>query len=123
MISRGQNWFDGTAICASGLCLLHCVIMPVAIALLPLAAAAAETTEMVHVLALIFVVPVSLYALGISGSRRLLLIGCLAIALLVLGAAFEDTAYAGTGLTMAGSCLLIYCHYRNWQRRRAAGAQ
>jgi len=123
MSSVFQNWMDGTAIGASGLCILHCLLLPIVILLLPAMSAASETTEIIHLLSLIIIIPTSLLALTAgaryTGSYNLLLTGCVGLILLVLGALFEETGIWGVALTAAGSGLLIYCHIRNWYRRSA----
>lgn len=112
------NWMDGASIGASGLCVIHCMIMPASLIFLPLAALV-ETTEMLHLAALLFVIPVSLFALGRNGFDRLFWMAACAIALLIMGALLEKYGAVGSMLTVAGSMLLITCHWRNWQARRA----
>jgi len=119
-----HNWLDGTAMGASGLCLLHCLFLPLAILLIPAFSSVSETTEAVHILSLILVVPVSLTALGASAlksnSYSVLVAGAIALVILILGALFEHIPLAGIALTTLGSILLILCHLRNWQARTAS---
>lgn len=112
---------DGASIGASALCLLHCMVVPIGLVFLPLVAVLAETTEILHLAALLFVIPLSLFALSRNGFDRLFWTATGALGLLVLGALLETYGAVGSMLTVAGSFLLIYCHWRNWQARRALG--
>lgn len=116
-----QNWLDGGAIGASGLCLMHCLLIPFLIVLLPAMSAAAETAEVVHLISLFIIIPSSLVALSLGArstrSYKLLLAGGLAIISLIFGALLEEIRILGASLTGIGSVLLIICHLRNWQQR------
>lgn len=119
-----QNSLDAAAAGASGLCLLHCLFLPLVIVILPAMSTMAGATETLHLISLIFVIPVSLTALG-TGARRTgsltwLFAGCAALILLILGAIFENSRVAGLALTILGSSLLIACHIQNWRGRAAA---
>ena len=43
-----EKWLDNAAIGASGLCLIHCLILPVAVLVLPFLAAALGNLEWFH---------------------------------------------------------------------------
>lgn len=120
-MSKGSHvrWFDGMAMLASGLCLLHCAALPLVIAVLPMAVKLAGATEAIHLWLLMSALPTSLYALtaGARRSRRAgaLLCGVAALSLLFLGWWFEEIH--GTALTVSGSLLLATSHIANWRLR------
>ncbi|MFY8100675.1 MAG: MerC domain-containing protein, partial [Allorhizobium sp.] len=84
--SRG---FDGVAMSLSGLCLLHCLALPVLAVGLPFLSVVAEA-EWVHWLLVALAVPASALALLGSDGRRagpLVLGATLGLSLLIAGAA------------------------------------
>lgn len=118
--SRGtQRIWDGAAIGASALCLIHCLALPVLIALLPALADLLAVPESFHLAALAFAVPASAVALG-TGYRRhgMLLpaaIGVMGLGLLGWGALGGHAVATETGLSVLGSILLAAGHVWNWR--------
>ncbi len=115
------KWFDGLAVGASALCLLHCLALPLLIAALPAVAGRLDLGEGFHLGVLAFAVPTSAFAL-IEGWRRHrgvapLFAGVAGLVLLSAGLAFEDWAAVETGVTVAGSLLLAGAHVANWRGR------
>lgn len=117
--------FDASAIGLSLLCLVHCLLLPVAAAFLPLLGAWAQA-EWVHVALVLVACPLAGSALWRSHRRAPLpaaLWGLAALGLLALalgaggwpGQAWERPA------TVAGALLLASAHAWNWKRRHAAG--
>lgn len=90
-----QRYYDGAAIGASVLCLIHCLLLPVLIILLPTLAAFLTVPEAFHLWALAFAVPTSALALGSAyGHYRRVkpaLIVIPGIVLLALGALVAPT--------------------------------
>ncbi|MDR6850676.1 hypothetical protein J2Y54_000169 [Sphingomonas sp. BE123] len=121
MRARVLSWFDGLAVGASALCLIHCLALPIVIAALPALAARLDLGEGFHLAVLAFALPVSAVALG-EGWRRHrgltpLFVGAFGLMLLAAGLAFEDWVAVETGLTVAGSLLLAGAHVANWRGR------
>ncbi len=114
-----QNW-DRLGIAASALCMVHCIALPVAFALLPAMAAYDGISDYTHVLFGVALVAISLFSF-FPGYRLHRAAGVPAFAAaglaLVLAGAFGGHALAGesgeTVLTVAGSALLIAAHLRN----------
>ncbi|MCU1298706.1 MAG: hypothetical protein JWO91_2984 [Acidobacteriaceae bacterium] len=113
------NWdFLGTA--ASMLCVVHCVLTPVLLALSPTLATMLPGSTSVHRILIFFVVSLGLLAF-VSGSRKhrrsvVLLPMCGGIALVGFGAfgdAYLRSAIAETLVTAAGSVLLMVAHGLN----------
>jgi hypothetical protein len=119
-----REWrLDGLAISASMLCLIHCLVLPVAIAFLPALVAWADGGELFHIIMLAIAVPLSGGTL-IAGWRRHgavapVAIGAVGLALLMAGLGYEGRAL-GTGLTVAGGLFLALAHVRNVQARNMA---
>lgn len=111
-------WLDASAIGLSGLCLAHCLALPLASALLPALGAWADT-EWMHALFLGIAVPTSTLALWGQRHRP-------SIALMVMAGAGMLGLLAGVlgwpveslerELTVTGSVLLAAAHVWNWRR-------
>lgn len=125
MRARLVSWFDGLAVGASVLCLIHCLALPIVIAALPALAARLDLGEGFHLAVLAFALPVSAVALG-EGWRRHrgltpLFVGAAGLVLLAAGLAFEEWVAVETGVTVAGSLLLAGAHVANWRGRVVVG--
>ncbi len=113
-------WLDGFALCASSLCTLHCLGLPLLFALLPAFASRIDPGESFHIIMLALAVPTSLFAL-VQGWRRHggpapLLTGITGLTSMSIGALTAQTALAETIWTIAGSLLLAGAHILNWRR-------
>ena len=121
MKSSLTTFFDASAIGLSALCLAHCLLLPVAAALLP-ALAAAGKAEWVHLLFVAFSVPLAAAALWRAHRLRplpglLLALAGAGIAGLLAGALGWPSEALETPLTVAGGVLLASAHAWNWCRR------
>lgn len=108
---------DAVAISLSGLCLAHCLALPVAAAALPVLGLWAEA-EWVHWAFVAIAAPVSLWTLARpahGGAVRpgLLSLALAGLALLVAGAAGFPDHDAETPLTVAGGLTLALAHILN----------
>lgn len=117
--------FDASAIGLSGLCLIHCLALPLMAAFLPLAGVWAEA-EWVHKLFVITALPLSGFVIWRTMSRggRLGFVGpaCAGLTLLVT-AAFVPAAEAWeTPLTVTGGILLASAHIWRWSRHASHAA-
>ncbi len=116
-----QSWLDWAAVSASGLCLVHCLALPLVIAALPtLGGAVAGGTT--HWVLLAFALPVSLWVLTREPwpeGRTPLLLGAAGLSLMTLGVALYEGHSAETWLTVAGVTLVAAAHVVRWRRRRA----
>ena len=116
--SAKSRFLDQVAIVLSGLCLLHCLLLPFIIAVLPLLGRINESHF--HAQMLIVVVPVSViaFALGFRRHARKVIIawGVVGVAVLVFGATFAHANYGATVdtlVTMVGAIVLAASHYFN----------
>lgn len=103
----------------SGLCLVHCLVLPLAAAALPLVGSWAESAW-VHIGLVMIAAPVAARAL-LVGRRApaVIALGGGGIALLIFGA-FGPHA-AEHAATVAGSLMLVLAHLLNWRLGRRSG--
>lgn len=111
-------------LCAAGLstlCLLHCLALPLLVAVLPLAAQAADN-ELVHRVLVVAAVPVSLRViwktLPVDGSGLFIGAALGGLGLLLVGAFIEALEAYEQPITVAGGLLLGSAHLWNWVRQR-----
>lgn len=102
----------------SALCLIHCLLVPVFIAALPLLAQFNDSHF--HVQMLIVVIPVSLIAYGLAYPRHrnksIIAWGIAGIAIMFVGGTVAHNNFgpiADSALTVAGSLILATSHYFN----------
>ena len=123
---RVQKFLDAAAVGLSGLCLIHCLALPVLAAFLPLLSAFSHA-EYVHWIFLAFAAPIAAAAVAPTLFERPapLAIAGLAvsgIALLTCGAFDFPTHLWGEALTIGGGLTLSSAHILNWRRRHAGHA-
>lgn len=116
---------DRVAVALSGLCLVHCLLLPFLIAAMPFLAGFGS--EHFHAPMLLIVVPVSVFALALGfrkhGDRSVIVLGMGGLLLLVAGGTVAHNLFgvvADQVLTVAGSLLLAATHYRNFKLSRMA---
>ena len=117
----GSARLDLYAAGLSALCLLHCLALPLLVALMPLAAQAAES-ELAHRLLAIAAVPLSLRViwktLSAGGNRIFVGVALTGLALLLLAAFWEAAAAYEEPITVVGAVLLISAHLWHWMQLR-----
>lgn len=105
---------DAFAIGLSGLCLVHCLALPIAASLLPLAGAWAEA-PWVHWAFALTATPISLWALTRRRAMTPLLLGLVGLGLLFAGAAEFPSHESETVTTVVGGLVLSLAHILNWR--------
>jgi MFS superfamily sulfate permease-like transporter len=120
------NFWDKAAVILSGLCLVHCLALPVLVAVLPFVSEL--TGDHLHAELLLVVIPISVFAfvIGYRRHRRLKIVGLgvLGMAVLALGGTYVHSRYgiaADRAMTVAGSAILAIAHFLNSRRTRHAG--
>lgn len=113
-------WADLSAVALSGLCLLHCLALPLLASLLPVLGAWSEA-EWVHGVFVLLAVPLSVAALWRAHARsrlplRLWVLAGLGMGLLAIGAMGWPQARWETPITVAGSLMLVATHALNLRR-------
>ena len=119
MIHLHKPQADRIGVAASIVCLIHCLLLPLAVPLLPLLAGVVEA-ESVHAGLLVFLAICALLAFvpGYRTHRAILVpaVGGFGIALLAGGALAHDVALLeglDTPLTVVGGLVLIATHLAN----------
>lgn len=114
---RSFQW-DRIGIVLSGICVIHCLALPVIVSALPLVAHGISHSHWFHALILILVIPTVVLALKQSNGRRrvvyLLIAGLLLIMAGLGSGSFGGYYHWETGLTVAGSILLVSGHVSNY---------
>ncbi len=121
MLAEKSQW-DRVGIWLSGICLVHCLLLPLALVVLPVSALLVTWHEDVHIVFAVLLVPTTVLAFY-QGYRRhrqkWVLWGFVPGLALVLLASFpgHETlgVLGGTLVTMLGSALLIWGHWQNWR--------
>ena len=120
---------DGAAALMSSLCLVHCLLLPLAFALSPVLAVGLADELLhgpvwVHWLLIALAAPVSIYALwrgaGQRGIRLPWILAALGFTLMAAGALAHDRGPIEPILTVIGGVIVAYAHWRNWKARKAA---
>lgn len=112
---------DRLAVLLSGLCLLHCLALPLLLAGLPVLGGLGGEHFHVQMLAVVLPVSVVAFALG-HRSLRIIGLGAIGLSLLVVGGTIVHAgfgAFADTVFTVAGALILACAHFFNG--RPAAG--
>jgi hypothetical protein len=124
---RLSKYFDHVAIGLSAICIVHCMAVPIIVALLPLAAVTFAAGTHFHAVMLWVILPTSLmgFALGIRIHRRLriALVGTIGLAIIVFAALFAHDAWptwAELLVSVIGSMTLAFAHWRNFSEVRRA---
>lgn len=119
---------DKAAIGLSLVCVVHCLITPIAIVMLPALGATFLEDERFHYAILFLVLPTSLIGLGLGcrkhGHFEILLIGLvgLLVLFLVLILGEERIGEMGERLTtVAGTGIIAFAHVRNFLSCRQKG--
>ena len=121
------GWADRFGIVVSAFCLVQCLILPLALLLVPVASLGALMHEMVHVILLAMIIPISTVAFGLGylrhRSARVLAPVAVGIGLLFVALMLEHQHAAGPVtvalITSGGGLALIVAHLMNIRARRA----
>lgn len=118
---------DKAAIGLSMACAIHCLLLPVILALLPSLAASVFGDERFHQWLLIIVLPTSLFALGMGCQRHrnlgVLALGLPGLAILAMAVFFGHDLLGDAGEKIAsllGASLIALGHVRNYKLCRDA---
>jgi hypothetical protein len=119
-----SRW-DRIGVIVSGICLVHCLFLPILVATLPLWPMADSLHDWLHPVFALLLIPITLMAVR-SGLLKhdqkspafLLGSGLLVILGAALWGHYTPGFAAESVLTLAGSGLLIGGHWRNWQADR-----
>lgn len=112
-----RSWLDSLGIACSLICLIHCLALPLAIALTPALSVFGHSHLQVHLLLLMVVLPTAVLGLH-AGHRRHgrhlpWLPGGLGLALLLVGHLPGPLVALETPMTVVGGMLLAAAHWIN----------
>lgn len=117
---RRRALLDKVAVGLSGLCLLHCLLLPFVVVTLPFLGQFDD--DHLHTELLIFVIPVSVIALAVGfrrhGHSSVIFSGVVGLIILTLGALVVHELYgliADRAMTVTGSLILAVTHYQNFR--------
>ena len=117
-----QALTDKLAISLSLMCAIHCLALPLLLAVLPSMVALWLDNEAFHFWMVVAVIPSSLYALSLGCKKhnryRLFLLGCIGLTLLVLALVLGEERIGELGekiLTALGSGFVVVGHWLNYR--------
>ena len=117
-----QNLLDGLAISASLLCILHCLLMPFLLILVPIISSTFVADEEFHFVLVVLVLPLSIIALFLGCTRHkdhvVIILGALGLSSLVLVALFGHDLLGEIGekvATVISGSILAAGHVRNFK--------
>lgn len=112
---------DGAGVTLSTACLIHCLVLPLILALLPSWSTALSLPEEFHLAMVLIAVPLtsivllkSRHGAGRAGLR--LALGFAGLGLMISGL-FAHSLVLETGLTTCGAALVAGAHVLNWRSR------
>jgi len=121
-VNVAQSVADRLAIGLSLLCSLHCLLVPVAVSLLPAFAAWGLDDESYHRWMLLGVIPASAFALTLGCIKHrnygVIALGVIGVSILCLAVVLghDLLGEAGErGLTVAGAVLVAFSHFKNYR--------
>lgn len=116
------NSLDKSAITLSALCVIHCLLLPVLIVLLPSLAATGLDNEMFHIMMVTLVLPISIYALTMGCKKHkkqsVAYTGVIGLLILVAALVFGESHLGEAGeklWTTIGSVIISIAHIRNFK--------
>lgn len=125
-ISSGAAAIDGTSISLSGLCVIHCLALPLLAAVLPIAGIWGEA-EWVHKLFVAAALPLSGFAIArafaTKGQTLFIVLAIAGLSLLVASAFIEQLHDYETLLTVIGALTLATAHIWRWRTHGPASAK
>ncbi len=122
---RAMN-LDTAGIGLASLCIVHCLALPMIVALMPMLAGTLDLPEEFHLAMVLLALPLSGWALGrgFHHHRHVApaIAGATGLALMGSAVAFSPDEAWETTQTTVGSLLLIAAHLGNWARGHSAKA-
>lgn len=120
-MTNKQFFADKVAIGLSGLCAIHCLVLPLLIVMLPSLASLPLNDERFHLWMVFAVIPISIFALFLGCRRhknyQVLGFGVVGLVLLVTAILGEEIfgEIGEKGFTLAGAAIIAFGHFRNYR--------
>lgn len=113
---------DKFAIIISGMCVAHCLLIPILIVLAPSLITLGLTSESFHLWMIIAVIPSSIYALALGCKKHakisVFIMGALGLSCLILAFMLGANMLGGMGekaLTLIGTLFIVFAHLQNFK--------
>lgn len=127
MHDRPADIADKSAIVLSGICIVHCLLPILLSLIIPyLAGLSFLTDEAFHVWTLVFIVPISIFAIGWGFYQHrntpILAIALIGLSMIVMATLVGHDLFGHTYevmLTIIGSLLIVYGHFKNLKLRKS----
>lgn len=117
-----RKYLDTTAVLLSGVCLLHCLAIPLVMTIVPVVNANLLDETTFHLIMLVFILPVSVVALAIGCRQHkdltTLVLGMIGLGILTFTAIFGHDWFGITGerlVTSVGGLVLAAAHIQNYR--------
>ena len=118
---KSQLTSDKFAMSFSAICLIHCLFAPSLMILSYSSLALTIESELIHKIILLLTVPVSIFAISLGyknhSNNSIIYTGIAGLTILISALLIGESIgeNAELILTMIGSLMVIYCHYRNYK--------
>jgi hypothetical protein len=120
--NRGRKYMDTAAVVLSGVCMLHCLALPIALTILPIVNVTLLDESTFHVIMMAVILPVSVLALSIGcrqhKDKLTLILGSIGLVILTITAIFGHDLLGLTGeriVTSIGGLILAAAHIQNYR--------
>ena len=120
--ANNQGHLDAIAVVLSGVCMLHCLALPLLLTISPILNVTLLSETVFHVLLLVFILPTSVIAFTIGcrshKDKITLVLGALGLSILTITAFFGHQLVGLTGeriLTSFGGLILASAHIQNYR--------
>ena len=120
--NRRRKYLDTAAVFLSGVCMLHCLALPIALTILPIVNVTLVDESTFHLLMVAVILPVSVIALTIGcrqhKDKLTLILGSVGLVILTLTAIFGHNLLGLTGeriVTSICGLILAAAHIQNYR--------
>lgn len=118
---KHRSFLDSIAVVLSGICLLHCLALPLVLTGLPIVNTVLLDEEIFHSIMIIVILPISVIALTIGCRQHrdalTMILGAIGLSILTAMALFGHDMVGVTGeriVTSIGGLILAAAHIRNF---------
>jgi hypothetical protein len=119
--NRGRKYMDTAAVVLSGVCMMHCLAVPIALTILPIVNVTLLDESTFHLIMMVVILPISVIALTIGcrqhKDKLTLTLGSVGLLILTLTAIFGHDLLGLTGeriVTSIGGLILAAAHIQNY---------
>ena len=120
--NRKRRYMDTAAVVLSGVCVLHCLALPIALTILPIVNVSLLDESTFHLIMMAVILPISIIALSIGcrqhKDKLTLVLGSAGLMLLTITALFGHDLLGLSGeriVTSIGGLILAAAHIQNYR--------